>query len=138
MQGYDREMWLQVSTAVRTSGRAQELFQINMSLPSRYFGTSYYSSSSGTPSGNSVPMDIGAANTANTCPPCGKGIQCYNCQGLGHISCECSQPQWAQQPRPQQGRAVQPQVSVNDDKRVSAIRGMSFAEMCDFFKNLKD
>ncbi|KIM58953.1 hypothetical protein SCLCIDRAFT_127095 [Scleroderma citrinum Foug A] len=84
MQGLDRTM-----EVVRTIGRAQELFLINMTSPTRYFGTNHYTSSSGTPSGSSAPMDIGATNA---CPPCGKGIQCYNCQGFSHISHECSQP----------------------------------------------
>ncbi|KIM58613.1 hypothetical protein SCLCIDRAFT_27997 [Scleroderma citrinum Foug A] len=89
-----------------------------------------------TPLGSSAPMDIGATNTH---PQCGKGIQCYNCQGFGHISHECSQPRRAQQQGPQQGWAVQPQVDPNnDDERVKAVRGMSFAEMRDYFKHLKD
>ena len=89
MQGLDRTTWLRVREAVRTVGRAQELFLINTTSLTRYFGTNHYTSSSGTPSGSSAPMDIGAANTH---PPCGKGIQCYNCQGFGHISHECTQP----------------------------------------------
>ena len=81
-------------------------------------------------------MDIGAANTR---PQRGKGIQCYNYQGFSHISRECTQPRWAWQQSPQQGRAVQPQVDPhNDDERVKAVQGMSFAEMRDYFKNLKD
>ena len=91
MQGLDRTMWLQVREAVRTVGRAQELFLINTTSLTRYFGTNHYTSSSGTPSGSGAPMDIGAAST---CPPRGRGIQCYNCQGFGHISCECTQPHW--------------------------------------------
>ena len=136
MRGLPRETWEQVVGVVRTVGRAQELFLINMASPTQYFGTNHYTSSSGTPSGSGVPMDIGAANTR---PQRGKGIQCYNCQGFGHISCECTQPQRAQQQSPQQGWAVQPQVDPhNDDERVKAVRGMSFAEMHDYFKNLKD
>ena len=92
MRGLPREAWEQVVGAVHTVGRAQELFLINMATPTQYFGTNNYTSSSGIPSGSSVPMDIGAANTR---PQCGKGIQCYNCQGFSHISCECSQPRWA-------------------------------------------
>ena len=62
-----------------------------------------------------------------------------NCQGFSHISRECSQPRRARQQGPQQGRAVQPWVDPdNDDERVKAVRGMSFAEMHDYFKNLKD
>ena len=81
-------------------------------------------------------MDIGAANTR---PQRGKGIQCYNYQGFSHISRECTQPRWAWQQSPQQGWAVQPQVDPhNDDERVKAVQGMSFAEMRDYFKNLKD
>ena len=122
--------------AVHTVGRAQELFLINMASPTWYFGTNNYSTSSGTPSGSGAPMDIGAANT---CPQCGKGIQCYNCQGFGHISCECSKPRRARQQEPQQGQAVQPLGDPNDDdERVKAVQGMSFAEMCDYFKHLKD
>ncbi|KIM57313.1 hypothetical protein SCLCIDRAFT_28923 [Scleroderma citrinum Foug A] len=89
MRGLPRETWEQVVGAVRMVGRAQELFLINTASPTWYFGTNNYSTSSGTPSGSGAPMDIGAATT---CPQRGKGIQCYNCQGFGHISCECSQP----------------------------------------------
>ena len=69
----------QVVGTVCTVGRAQELFLINMASPTRYFGTNNYSTSSSTPSGSGAPMDISAANTR---PQCGKGIQCYNCQGF--------------------------------------------------------
>ena len=134
MQGLDRTMWLRVREAVRTVGRAQELILINTTTPTRYFGTNHYSTSSGTPSGSGAPMDIGAANTR---PQCGKGIQCY--KGFGHISRECTQPRQARQQGPQQGRAIQPWVNPNDDdERVKAVRGMSFAEMRDYFKHLKD
>ena len=136
MRGLPRETWEQVVGAVCTVGRAQELFLINTATPTQYFSTNNYSTSSSTPLGSGAPMDIGAANTR---PQRGKGIQCYNCQGFGHISCECSQPRWAQQQGPQQGWAVQPQVDPNgDDERVKAVRGMSFTEMCDYFKHLKD
>ena len=55
------------------------------------------------------------------------------------LSRECSQPRRAQQQGPQQGRAVQPRVDPdNDDERVKAVQGMSFAEMRDYFKHLKD
>ena len=127
MRGLARETWEQVVGTVCTVGRAQELFLINMATPTRYFDTNNYTSSSGTPLGSSAPMDIGAANTH---PQCGKGIQCYNCQGFSHISRKCSQPRQAWQQGPQQGRAVQPQVGPNDnDERVKAVQGMSFAEM---------
>ena len=136
MRGLPREMWEQVVGAVCTVGRAQELFLINIATPTQYFSTNNYTSSSGTPSGSGAPMDIGATNTR---PQHGKGIQCYNCQGFGHISRECSQPRGAQQQGPQQGWAVQPQVDPNDDdERVKAVRGMSFTEMRDYFKHLKD
>ena len=126
----------QVMAAVQTVGRAQELFLINTASSTWYFSTSHYPSSSSTPSGSSVPMDIGATNTR---PQCGKGIQCYNCQGFSHISCKCTQPRWAWQQSAQEGWAVQPQVGPhNDDERVKAVRGMSFAEMCNYFKSLKD
>ena len=119
MQGHARDTWEQVTAAVRTVGRAQELFLINTASSTWYFGTNHYTSSSSTPSGSVTPMDIGAINTR---PPCGKGIQCYNCQGFGHISCECSQLHWAQQQGPQQGWAVQSQVGPhNDDERVKAV-----------------
>ena len=136
MQGLDKSTWVCLTQAVRTVGRAQELFLSNTTTLTQYFGTNNYMSSSGTPSGSGVPMDIGAANTR---PQCGKGIQCYNCQGFGHISCKCSQPRWAWQQGPQQGQAVQPQVDPNNNnERVKAIRGMSFAEMRNYFKHLKD
>ena len=136
MQGLDRSTWVHLTQAVRTVGRAQELFLINTTIPTWYFGTNNYTTSSGTPSGSGAPMDIGAMNTR---PQRGKGIQCYNCQGFGHISRKCSQPQRARQQGPQQGRAMQPWVDPDDnDERVKAVRGMSFAEMRDYFKHLKD
>ena len=135
MQGLDRTAWVRMMEAVRTVGRAQELFLINTTSPTWYFSTNHYASSS-TPSGSSVPMDIGATNT---CPQHGKGMQCYNCQGFSHISHECTQPRQAWQQGPQQGQAVQPQVDPhNDDERVKAVRGMSFTEMCNYLKILKD
>ncbi|KIM51457.1 hypothetical protein SCLCIDRAFT_33416 [Scleroderma citrinum Foug A] len=104
--------------AVRTVGRAQELFLINTTSPTRYFSTNHYTSS-GTPSGSGAPMDIG---TANTHPPHGRGIQCYNCQGFSHISHECTQPRRAWQQSPQQGQAVQPRLDPhNDNERVKAV-----------------
>ena len=136
MRGLPREMWEQVVGAVRTVGRAQELFLINTATPTQYFSTNNYTSSSSTPLGSSAPMDSGAANTH---PQRGKGIQCYNFQGFGHISHECSQPQWAQQQGPQQGWAIQRQVDPNNDnERVKAVQGMLFAEMRNYFKHLKD
>ena len=119
MQGLDRSTWVCLTQAVRTVGRAQELFLINMTTPTWYFGTNNYSTSSGTPLGSGAPMDIGAVNTR---PQHGKGIQCYNCQGFSHISHQCSQPRRARQQGPQQGRAVQPRVDPNDDnERVKAV-----------------
>ena len=73
MRGLPRETWEQVVGAVCTVERAQELFLINTSTPTRYFSTNNYTTSSGTPSGSGAPMDIGAANTR---PQRGKGIQC--------------------------------------------------------------
>ena len=89
MQGLDRTMWVHMMQAVRTVGRAQELFLINMTSLTQYFSTNHYASSSNTPLGSGAPMEIGATNTR---PQHGKGIQCYNCQGFGHISHECTQP----------------------------------------------
>ena len=60
MQGLDRTMWVCLTQAVRTVGRAQELFLINMTTPTWYFGTNSYLTSSGTPLGSGAPMDIGA------------------------------------------------------------------------------
>ena len=132
LQAVARDMYLNLCDSVCNMGRAQELFVINSQGSPRYYQGSYMSSSS--TSGSSVPMDIGAANT---CPqPRGKGLQCYNCQGFGHIARECTQPHWPQQQ--QQTRSAQQQGGNSDDERVNAVRGMSFAEMQDFFKNLKD
>ena len=90
--------------------------------------------SSSSASGSGVPMDIG---TTNTCPqPHGKGLQSYNWQGFGHIARECTQPRWPQQQ--QQTRSAQQQGGNSNDERINAVRRMSFAEMQDFFKNLKD
>ena len=110
LQAVARDTYLNLCDSVCNMGRAQELFIINSQ------------------------MDIG---TANTCPqPRGKGLQCYNCQGFGHITRKCTQPRQPQQQ--QQTRSAQQQGGNSDDGRVNAVHGMSFAEMRDFFKNLKD
>ena len=133
LQAVARDTYLNPCDSVHDMGRAQELFIINSQGSPHYFQGPYMSSSSST-SGSSVPMDISAANT---CPqPCGKGLQCYNCQGFGHIAHECTQPRWPRQQ--QQTRSAQQQGGNSDDERVNAVHGMSFAEMQDFFKNLKD
>ena len=128
LQAVARDMYLNLCDM----GRAQELFIINSQGSPQYFQGPYMSSSSASSSG--TPMDIGATNT---CPqPCGKGLQCYNCQEFGHITRECTQPH---QPRQQQQTwSAQQQGGNSDDKRINAVHGMSFAEMRDFFKNLKD
>ena len=133
LQAVTRDTYLNLCDLVRDMGRAQELFIINSQGSPCYFQGPYTSSSSSA-SGSGTPMDIGATNT---CPqPHGKGLQCYNCQGFGHIARECTQPRWPRQQ--QQTRSAQQQGGNSDDERVNAVRGMSFAEMRDFFKNLKD
>jgi len=127
-----RSTYAELSTSVRTVGRAQELFLINTQGSARYYQGNG-SSSYGVMPGAGAPMDIGAVQQQNQQQS--KGLQCYNCQGFGHITRECSQPRRPCQGQPQQTRAVQPQP---DDKRVNAVRGMSFSEMRDYFKNLKD
>ena len=133
LQAVARDTYLNLCNSVRDIGRAQELFIINSQGSPQYYQGSYTSSSSSA-SGSGMPMDTGAANT---CPqPCGKGLQCYNCQGFGHITCECTQPCRPQQQ--QQTWSAQQQGGNSNDERINAVRRMSFAEMWDFFKNLKD
>jgi len=131
--GKDRATYAELATSVRTVGRAQELFLINTQGGARYYQQGGGSSSYGVTPGAGTPMDIGAAQQQNQQQS--KGLQCYNCQGFGHIARECSQPRRPRRGQPQQTRAVQPQP---DDERVNAVRGMSFSEMRDYFKNLKD
>ena len=133
LQAVARDMYLNLCDLVCNMGRAQELFIINSQGSPQYFQGLYMSSSSSA-SGSGTPMDIGATNTRPQ--PCGKGLQCYNCQGFGHIARECTQPcrPWQQQ----QTWSAQQQGGNSDDERVNAVHGMSFAEMQDFFKNLKD
>jgi len=87
--GKARSTYAELSTSVRTVGRAQELFLINMQGSARYYQGSG-SSSYGVTLGAGAPMDIGAAQQQNQ--QRSKGLQCYNCQGFGHITRECSQP----------------------------------------------
>ena len=133
LQASDRGTYANLCDSVRKMGRPQELFLINsQGSPCHYQGT--YTSSSSSTSGSGMPMDIGAANT---CPqPCGKGLQCYNCQGFGHIAHECTQPcqPWQQQ----QTQSAQQQGGNSNDERINAVCGMFIAEMWDFFRNLKD
>ena len=132
LQVVARNTYLNLCDSVCDMGRAQELFVINSQGSPWYYQGSYTSSSS--TSGSGMPMDIGATNT---CPqPRGKGLQCYNCQGFGYIARKCTQPHWPQQQ--QQTWSAQQQGGNSNDERVNAVRGMSFAEMWDFFKNLKD
>ena len=133
LQAVTRDTYLNLCDLVRDMGRAQELFIINSQGSPRYFQGPYMSSPSSA-SGSGMPMNI---STANTCPqPRGRGLQCYNCQGFGHIARECTQPCRPRQQ--QQTRSTQHQGGNSDNKRINAVRGMSFAEMQDFFKNLKD
>ena len=133
LQAVARDMYLNLCDSVRNMGRAQELFIINSQGSPRYFQGPYTSSPSSA-SGSGAPMDIGTANTRPQ--PRGRGLQCYNCQGFGRITRECTQPRrpWQQQ----QTRSTQHQGGNSDDERINAVRGISFAEMRDFFKNLKD
>ncbi|KIM56615.1 hypothetical protein SCLCIDRAFT_132226 [Scleroderma citrinum Foug A] len=113
LQAVARDTYLNLCDSVRDMGRAQELFIINS---------------------QGAPMDIGTTNTHPQ--PHGRGLQCYNCQWFGHIARECTQPR---QPRQQQQtQSTQHQGGNSDDERINAVHGMSFAEMRDFFKNLKD
>ena len=133
LQAVTRDTYLNLCDLVHDMGRAQELFIINSQGSPQYFQGPYTSSSSSA-SGSGTPMDIGAANTHPQ--PRGKGLQCYNCQGFGHITHECTQPC---RPRQQQQTwSAQQQGGNSDDERVNAVHRMSFAEMWDFFKNLKD
>ena len=133
LQAVARDTYLNLCDSVCDMGRAQELFIINSQGSPRYFQGPHTSSSSST-SGSGVPMDISAANTHPQ--PRGKGLQCYNCQGFGHIAHECTQPRRPQQQ--QQTWSAQQLGGNSDDERVNAVCGMAFAEMRDFFKNLKD
>ena len=132
LQAVGRDTYLNLCDSVHDMGRAQELFVINSQGSPCYYQGSYTSSSSA--SGSGAPMDIGTANTRPQ--PRGKGLQCYNCQGFGHIARECTQP--CQPRQQQQTRSAQQQGGNSDDERVNAVRRMSYAEMWDFFKNLKD
>ena len=132
LQAIARDTYLNLCDSVRDMGRAQELFIINSQGSPRYFQGPYTSPSSA--SGSGAPMDIGTTNTRPQ--PHGRGLQCYNYQGFGHITCECTQPCCPRQQ--QQTWSTQHQGGNSDDKRINAVHGMSFAEMRDFFKNLKD
>ncbi|KIM51645.1 hypothetical protein SCLCIDRAFT_33289, partial [Scleroderma citrinum Foug A] len=116
LQAIARDTYLNLCDSVRDMGRAQELFVINSQGSPRYFQGPYTSSSSSA-SGSGAPMDIGAANTRPQ--PRGKGLQCYNCQGFGHIARECTQPR---RPRQQQQTwSVQHQGGNSDDERINAV-----------------
>ena len=133
LQAVARDTYLNLCDSVCNMGRAQELFIINSQGSPRYFQGPYTSFSSSA-SGSGAPMSIGATNTHPQ--PRGKGLQCYNCQGFGHIARECTQPRRPRQQ--QQTRSAQQLGGNSGDERVNAVCGMSFAEMRDFFKNLKD
>jgi len=132
VQAMQRDTFGQLSRSVRDVGRAQELFLINTQSQSLawYFQGQNYSSSSASASG--TPMDIGAADASSQQK--GKGPQCYNCQLFGHIARECTKPRRPRRGQPQ-ARAAQAQP---EDDWLNAVRGMSFAEMQAFFRDLKD
>ena len=130
IQNMHRDTYNRLAALSREIGRAQELFLINVQSQgsARYYQGQNYSSSSA--SGSGTPMDIGAANTTQQR---GKGPQCYNCQLFGHITRECTKPRRPRRGQPQ-ARAAQAQP---EDDRLNAVRGLSFAEMQAFFKDLK-
>jgi len=130
LQNMQHDTYARLSTSAREMGRAQELFLINTQSPSpaRYYQSQNYSSASTS----GTPMDIGAADTSSQ--QRGKGPQCYNCQLFGHIARECTKPCHPRRGQPQ-ARAAQAQP---EDDWLNAVRGMSFAEMQVFFRDLKD
>jgi len=132
LQNMQRDTYARLSASAKEMGRAQELFLINTQSfsPACYYQGQNYSSSSASTGG--VPMDIGAADASSQ--QRGKGPQCYNCQLIGHIACECTKPRCPRRGQPQAWAA---QTQPEDD-RLNAVRGMSFAEMQAFFKDLKD
>ena len=83
LQTITRDTYLNLCNSVCNMGRAQELFIINSQGSPHYFQGPYMTSSSSA-SGSGAPMDIGTTNTHPQ--PHGKGLQCYNCQGFGHIA----------------------------------------------------
>ena len=131
--GKDRSTYEELAASVRTVGRAQELFLINMQGGARYYQQGSGPSSYRVMLGTGAPMDISAAQQQNQ--QWSKGLQCYNCQGFGHITRKCSQLCRPRRGQPQHTWAAQPQP---DNERINTIRGMSFSEMRDYFKNLKD
>ncbi|KIM64091.1 hypothetical protein SCLCIDRAFT_23718 [Scleroderma citrinum Foug A] len=115
LQASDRGTYANLCESVCKMGRAQELFLINsQGSPQYYQGT--YTPSSSSASGSGTPMDIGATNTHPQ--PHGKGLQCYNCQGFGHIARKCTQPCRPQQQ--QQTQSAQQQGGNSDDERINA------------------
>ena len=132
LQNMNRDMYIQLGALAREMGRAQELFLINTQnqRSARYYQGQNYSLSSSA-SGSGMPMDIGAADTTQQR---GKGPQCYNCQLFSHITHECTKPHCPHRGQPQ-ARATQAQP---EDDWLNVVRGMTFAEMQAFFKDLKD
>jgi len=132
IQNMQRDTYIALTASAKEMGRAQELFLINTqsSSPAQYYQGQNYSSSSASTSG--TPMDIGAADASSQ--QRGKGPQCYNCQLFGHIARECTKPRHPRHGQ-QQARATQAQP---EDDRLNAVRGMTFAEMQAFFRDLKD
>jgi len=130
LQNMQRDTYARLSTSAREMGRAQELFLINTQSqsPAHYYQGQNYSSASTS----GTPMDIGATDASSQ--QRGKRPQCYNCQLFGHIAHECTKPR---RPRRGQQQAWATQAQPEDD-RLNAIRGMTFAEMQAFFKDLKD
>jgi len=130
LQNMQRDTYARLSTSAREMGRAQELFLINTQSqsPAHYYQGQSYSSASAS----GTPMDIGAADASSQ--QRGKGPQCYNCQLFGHIAHECTKPHHPRRGQ-QQARAAQAQP---EDDWLNAVRGMSFAEMQAFFRDLKD
>ena len=130
LQASDRDTYECLCESVHEMGRAQELFLINSKGLARYY-TGQSSTLSSSASGSGTPMDIGAASIRPQ--QRGREPQCYNCQDYGHIARECTKPR---HPRQQQTQVVQPKN--DDNERIKAVQGMSFSEMRDCFRNLKD
>jgi len=128
-----QDTYTQLSASAREIGRAQELFLINTQSQGTtwYFQGQNYSLSSA--SGSGTPMDISATDMMSS-QQRGKGPQCYNCQLFGHIAHKCTKLCCPHHGQPQ-AQATQAQL---EDDQLNVVRGMMFAEMQAFFKDLKD
>ena len=99
-------------------------------------GSSCFSATGTQPSAG-TPMNISTAQQQQRAG----NPQCYNCQQLGHIACNCRNKKVPRGQAPQTARVAeipaQQTAGLSNDECIRALQGMDFEAMKAYFTDLK-